>query len=186
MEKELLLFRNNVKGKKPWFRRQDSHKVKSVAERWRAPKGMHSKMRRKLRGYTKQPSIGWSSPQQVRGLTPEGYPVIIVHTEKELAEARSPVTLAGSLGLKKRVALLKKALELKIVVVNFKDPTAFIKQSEADIAKKKEEKKARATRKEKTVEATKKKVEEKAKVEETPEEKEKRELEEKKKVLEQR
>lgn len=185
MDNDALALRNKLKDKKPAFIRQDSHKVKSVAPRWRAPRGQHSKMRKKLKSYRRLPSIGWSSPASVRGLRPDGLKVILVHNVEDLTGCTEPVTLAASVGVKKRIEILQKANAMKLRVLNVKDPDAYIKAVQDDLKLRKDSKKAVLAKKEKVKEETKKKVEEKTK-EETTEEKEKREQEEKRKVLEQR
>ena len=43
--KKLLELRKKIKGKKPNFIRQDAHKHKRLARKWRKPKGIQSKMR---------------------------------------------------------------------------------------------------------------------------------------------
>ena len=183
MEKELLSIRNKLKEKKPTFIRQDSHKVKSVGPSWRAPMGQHSKMRKKLKGYRRLPSIGWSSPAEVRGLTAEGFKVSIVHNPSDL-DGKDAVTIASGVGMKKRIEILQKAKGLKLKVLNVKDPDDYIKRSEDMLKARKDLKNKQLSLKTKTKEEAKKKAEEKPK-EETAEEKEKSEREEKRKVLEQ-
>ncbi len=184
MNTNMLTIRNQLKGKKPTFIRQDAHKIASLALKWRAPKGQHSKMRKKLKGYRRQPSIGWSSPHEVRGLTPDGHQVILVCNERELLSAKVPVTIAGTVGMHKRLLLLRKAKELKLRVLNVKDIDAYISHAEETLKARKEAKKKAAERQKATEPAKKKSAE--APTSETPEEKERREKEEKRKVLEQR
>lgn len=184
MENELLSIRNKLKDKKPTFIRQDSHKVKSVGPSWRAPRGRHSKMRKKLKGYRRLPSVGWSSPAGVRGLTADGFKVSIAHNLSDL-DGKDVVTIASGVGMKKRIEMLQKAMKLNLKVLNVKDPDGYIKRSQEMLRAKKDLKNKQLSLKTKTKEEAKKKAEEKPK-EETAEEKEKREREEKRKVLEQR
>ena len=46
----LLELRRAMKRKKPDFIRQDSHKKAGLGAKWRKPKGIHSKMRKKHKG----------------------------------------------------------------------------------------------------------------------------------------
>ena len=80
----LLEVRQQVKSQKPTFLRQQGHVLRKIRKIWRAPKGMHSKMRKKLRGYRRQPSIGYSSPKLVRGFSPDGYKTILQTQENQL------------------------------------------------------------------------------------------------------
>ncbi len=184
MNKELLILRNKLKRKKPTFVRQDSHKVKSLDPRWRSPRGQHSKMRKKLRGYRRLPSVGWSSPAEVRGLSRNGLRVSLAYNASDLA-GKEAVIISSRVGLKKRIEMLQKAKELKLNVLNIKEPEEYIKRSQEILRERRESKKLSAALKTKTREETKKKAEEKPR-EEAAEDKEKRELEEKRKVLEQR
>lgn len=187
--KRLMEVRRRIKKKKPTFLRQESHKVKKLNNRpkWRSPKGMHSKIRRKLQGRRIQPSLGYSSPRQVRGLTREGFKPVLIHTLNQLKDNKV-ILLSKTLGLRKKLQLLKKAEELKIKVLNVKDIPNFIKSAEEKIKLKKESSKKLEEKKKKAKIQAEEKAEKKKeeKKEETPEEKEKREKEEKRKVLEQR
>lgn len=183
--KELLELRRKLKKKKPKFLRQDAHKVKKLAKKWRQPKGRHSKMRFKLRSYRKQPSMGYSSPRKVRGLDSKGRIEVIVNniTDLEKIKENCIIVIGSTVGTKKKVLILKKIQEKKLQVKNVKDIEAFIKEAEEKLKKKKEESKKKETEKKKSKEEAIKKAEEKKKEEEkkTDEEKEKEKEEKEKK-----
>lgn len=176
---DLLQIRKKLKKKKPNFLRQDAHKIKRLAKKWRKSKGLDSKIRRRLRGYRKSPSIGYSSPKKVRGLTKDGKKVIIVHNLKDL-QKDTDIIISKKVGIKKKIEIIKKAQELGINIINIKNTNTFLKKIEESIKKRKEKSKERIKIKEKR----KKEPIEKEKKEETKEEKEKYEKEEKRKVLE--
>ena len=187
--KTLLEQRNEMKKKKPEFIRQDWQKALRIKKHWRHPEGMHSKMRKKLKSNRRQPSIGFSSPKSVRYLTHEGYRMILVHNVKEISTINEPITIAGDVGLKKKLEIAKKAKEKKLKILNIKDIDKFIAEAEQAVKQRKEEKTSKLTKKEKLREERLKKAAEKEKKEdekkeETTEEKAKRENEEKRKVLE--
>jgi len=183
--KEKLQLRNEMKAKKPNFLKQDAHKVKKLKKNWRAPRGMHSKLRKRYRSYRKHPSPGYSSPKLVRGLTKEGHKVIIINNLAELENIKIPIIIAARVGDKKKIDIIKKALSQKIKILNIKDPEAYVKKVEETLKKKKEEAKQKKEKKAKKKKETEKK-EEKPKKEEpqTEKEKEKEGKEEKRKVLE--
>ena len=187
--KRLMEVRRRIKKKKPTFLRQESHKIIKLNNRpkWRSPKGMHSKIRRKLQSRRVQPSLGYSSPKQVRGLTREGFRPVLIHTLNQLKDNKV-ILLSKTLGLRKKLQILKKAEELKIKVLNVKNISDFIRSAEEKIKLKKESSKKLEEKKKKAKAEAEEKAEKKKeeKKEETPEEKEKREKEEKRKVLEQR
>lgn len=186
--KKLLELREKIKKKKPKFIRQNKSK-KSLEEKWRQPKGMHSSLRKKRLGKGKHPSPGYSSPKAVRGLHKTGLKQVVVNNVPELTKLDAKTegaVIHARVGKKKKVEMLKEAEKQKITVLNVKDPKTFIKNVEDLIAKKKETKKQKEERKEKTKKELAKKAEEKKKAEEgkTSEEKQKEEKEMKKKILE--
>ena len=152
--KELLELRRKLKKKKPKFLRQDAHRVKKLAKKWRKPKGRHSKMRFKLRSYRKQPSIGYSSPRKVRGLDSKGRIEVIVNNIQGLDKIKQNevIVIGSTVGTKKKVQILKKIQEKKLTVKNVKDIEAFMKEVEERLKKKKEESKQKETKKEKSKE----------------------------------
>ena len=172
----LLELRKKLKSKKPDFLRQDAHKVKTLKKNWRFPKGIHSKMREKIKGHRRLPKIGWSSPAEVRGLTPEGFKPILISNVQELLLDNQPKLLSSTVGMKKRLEIVKKAKEKGINILNIQNLDDFIKKTEEKLQKRRESKKEK-------IKVT-KPVAIKEKKKETLEEKEKREKEERKKILE--
>lgn len=189
MMEELLELRKKLKKKKPDFIRQQGRFLKKIEKKWRKPKGIHSKMRRRLKGHGKMPSIGYGAAKKIRYLHPSGFKQILVRNLDDLKkiDAKSEAALiAKTVGLRKKIKLLKKIKELKIKVLNVKDIDTFLKTAEEKFKTKKEEAKEKIEKKKKAKEEALKKAEEKKKKEkkETAEEKEKREEEEKRKILE--
>ncbi|MBI2138527.1 hypothetical protein HYU13_02985 [Candidatus Woesearchaeota archaeon] len=95
--------------KKPWFRRQDIHK-KRIKEKWRKPKGIHSKVRMKKRGYQAVVSIGYGtgshSWKDEKGLLIRK--VCSIRDILSMDGKRECALLSGTVGMKKRLALLKE------------------------------------------------------------------------------
>ena len=184
MNEVLLTLRKEKKAKKPTFMIQDSHKRKRIRKRWGKPQGWQSKMRLNRRGYNKMVSVGYKSPKAVRGLSPAGLEMINVHSLQELSTINTEtqgIIIGSAVGKKKKLALLIKAKEAGITVINFKDVEAYIKSVEEEMAgkkatktKKKEEKKVKEKKekdeiKKKEDELTKKLTEEEKKEEEKKE-----------------
>ncbi|RLF78903.1 50S ribosomal protein L32e, partial [Thermococci archaeon] len=119
----LLRIRAKLKRKKPKFLRQEWWRFPKFKNdpKWRRPKGIDSKMRLKLKGKARSPSIGWSSPRAVRGLHPSGYEEVLVHNVKELETidpTRQAARIAGTVGKRKRLMIIERAKELGIKVLN--------------------------------------------------------------------
>src|SRR3989344_3894619 len=80
--KELLDIRKQMKLKKPDFIRQDIRKKARLKIKWRKPRGLDSKIRRKLNGRAKPVSQGYRSPKNVRGLHKRGLQQSIIRQTK--------------------------------------------------------------------------------------------------------
>ncbi|MEM7818636.1 MAG: 50S ribosomal protein L32e [Candidatus Aenigmatarchaeota archaeon] len=107
--------------KKPKFLRQGAKAYKRLGEKWRRPRGMHSKLRRKEKSKGKMPSPGFGAPKNLKFLHPSGYKEVLIHNAKELEKInpeKEAVKIAHTVGKKKRQEILKKAEELKIKVLN--------------------------------------------------------------------
>ena len=91
--------------KKPAFKRQDLARPR-LADRWRQPKGMHSKLRRKFKSRGKHPSTGYGAPRAIYGFNPQGLLEVRVSTLQELMQIKHPqvALLSSTLGTKKREA----------------------------------------------------------------------------------
>ncbi|AJC71256.1 MAG: 50S ribosomal protein L32e [Thermococcus sp.] len=119
----LLRVRARLKRKKPKFLRQEWWRYPKFKNdpKWRRPKGIDSKMRLKKKGKPRSPSIGWSSPKLVRGLHPSGYEEVLVHNVKELEAidpTRQAARIARTVGARKREAIIARAKELGIKILN--------------------------------------------------------------------
>jgi large subunit ribosomal protein L32e len=113
--------RQPSKHKKPKFKRQESWRYKRVKENWRKPRGIDSKMRKKVKGWPPSPEAGYRSPKKIRGLHPSGYKEARVQTLEDI-NAIDPETqairIARTVGGKKRVEILALADKRGIHVLN--------------------------------------------------------------------
>ena len=135
---------------KPDFIRQQSSYKKFNQEKWRYPRGKHSKIRLGMSGHRPAPSIGYGNPKDIRGLNKYGLEEVLVSNASQLENLNPDihaVILSGKLGILKRIRLLEKIKLSKLRVMNVKDIDAYIKNVQDAIKKKKEEKAAKATRK---------------------------------------
>jgi large subunit ribosomal protein L32e len=175
--------------KKLKFTRQDAHKKVRLGNKWRRPKGLHSKMRLSKKGYNKSVSIGYGSSRKTIGLDKSGLKLIVIKSLKELEKIDAKnecVAFSKTLGLKKKVEILKQAVKKSINVVNVRDVDVFLKNVEEKIKKTKEEKeklkkKKEVKKKEKEKAGKKKTIDEK--VGKTDEEKKEEEKKERDKLL---
>jgi large subunit ribosomal protein L32e len=73
------------------------------------------------KGKPAMPSIGYKLPKGIRGLHPSGLAEMMVSNPKELEKIdpkKYVVRIASAVGRRKRDAIIKRAQELKIRVVN--------------------------------------------------------------------
>ncbi len=106
------------KKKRPRFIRQITP-GKRLKKCWRKPKGIDSKKRIERKDKGPVVKIGYRVPKALRYLHPSGYPEVLVHNPSEL-EGLSGVVIriAATVGRRKRAAIIEKAKELGLKVVN--------------------------------------------------------------------
>jgi len=118
---EALAKRAVISGRRPAFKRQEWFRYSKLGEKWRKPKGIHSKMKRRLKRRQPLADIGFRGPASVRGLHPSGFEEVLVHNVEGL-EGIDPkaqaVRVGGTVGTKKRIEIEDRAAELGIRVLN--------------------------------------------------------------------
>ncbi len=90
-------------------------------EYWRKPKGNDNKMRLQLKGYPPIVKVGYRTPAEIRGLHPSGLEPAIVSNVKDLESLdprRHIVYIASTVGLRKRLELIRAARERGFRVAN--------------------------------------------------------------------
>ncbi len=182
--KELLELRRKLKAKKPTYLRTDAHKKVKLGKKYRKPKGYQNKMRLNKKSYRKTVRIGYGSPTAVKGLSRDGLQIINVNSVNDLAKIdpkTSCAEIGSTVGGRKKIDILTKAIELKIKVSYIKDAQKEIERLKSKLTERKakqksldEKKKARDKKKQK--ESIDKKVEEPEKTDEEKKDKEKKEL----------
>lgn len=166
--KELSDFRKILKRRKPEFLRKDTFKKSKLGRRrkkkqkWRRPRGRHSKLREKRTGHMIQPSIGWSSPREVRGFVQEFKPKMIFNVQELSNLKEDEIAVIGKVGRKKKTEIVQEAItkNIRLLNVNAKKFMEQVKKEQEEKAAEKKEKEAAKT-KEKTKEKKEEKHEEK-------------------------
>ncbi|KVH94198.1 Ribosomal protein L32e [Cynara cardunculus var. scolymus] len=96
------------------FKRPQSDWKICVKENWRRPKGIDSRVRRKFKGVTLMPNIGYGSDKKTRHFLPNGFKKFIVHNAKETYCAE----IAHNISTRKRKEIVERAAQLDVVVTN--------------------------------------------------------------------
>ena len=119
--KVALSKRNRMSNRRPAFKRQNWFRYKRLGDKWRRPRGIHSKMRRHFKYRITVVQPGFRGPASVRGLHPSGFEDVMIHNPKEIDNVdpkTQAIRISSKVGDKKRELIIKKADELKIRVFN--------------------------------------------------------------------
>lgn len=106
---------------RPRFVRQESWRYVRLHPEWRKPKGVDNKVRRQDKGWPKLVRVGYRGPAVSRGLHPSGHYDRLVQNPADLEKlvpGRDVARIGRGVGAKKREAVLRRATELGITVVN--------------------------------------------------------------------
>ncbi len=109
------------KKKKATFKRQNYGRTtrKRIKKGWKRPRGHDNKKKLKLKEFGSEPNIGWRGAKAVRNLHPLGSYEVLIHNPEQLSEAKGRlVRIAGGVGKRKRLMIVKKAEEMKLTVLN--------------------------------------------------------------------
>lgn len=183
---DLLKLRRHLKIKKPKFLRQDANRL-HLPQKWTRPRGIHSKMRLKIKGHKKRPSTGYGSPRRVKYALRNGLLPQLIQNKNALntidLRTKTPV-ISSSVGDKKRLEILEYALSKNISIANIKD----IKQTLDKIKQKLQDRKSKAASSKEQKKASKeesiKKAEQKIQQQVPPQEQKTKDQEEQKQLLE--
>jgi large subunit ribosomal protein L32e len=157
--KKLIEHKQKVKSSKPKFRRQELHKRKRLADVWRKPRGVHSKMRLRRRGKAVMVSVGYKMPEKVRGLTKQGLSQVMVSSPEHIKFIQSgEIAIIRKVSNRKRLAILEAAKIANVAVLNFNDVSKKIDEIKVKLHIKKEARKEKETKRAKKQEDEKKKA----------------------------
>ena len=109
----------------PRFLRQDWERHSRIGrgrkklQKWRRPRGRHSKIRRKRFGYPIKVMIGFKKKVASAGMV-EGKIPILVYNVIELSKLtkNNSAIIAARVGARKKIDMLKKAQEMGIKIIN--------------------------------------------------------------------
>ncbi|KAH1226596.1 60S ribosomal protein L32-1 [Glycine max] len=118
-----LLSKKIVKKRVKKFKRPQSDRKISVKTNWRRPKGIDSRVRRKFKGCTLMPNIGYGSDKKTRHYLPNGFKKFVVHNVKDLEllmmhNRTYCAEIAHNISTRKRKDIVERAAQLDVVVTN--------------------------------------------------------------------
>lgn len=110
--------------KKPRFLRSDTvrhlrlGKKRRKLQKWRRPRGRHSKIRRKRFSYPLKVSAGYKSPDSISGMIQGRVPVLVRNIRELDTLTPQNIVIIARVGAKKKLELIKRAQEKKIAIAN--------------------------------------------------------------------
>lgn len=129
MANRILSFRRRI----PRFPRQESHKRNRLMDSgWRHPKGHHGRVKKLHHVHGYSPKIGYGTPAEFRYKHSSGLEVVEMANPAEISRidpAKQGIKIKN-IGMRKKIMILKSAIEKKIRVFNVRNPEEFIKQHE--------------------------------------------------------
>jgi len=118
---KLLELRKSIAESRPEFVRPESWRYVRLHPEWRKPKGLDNKVRKSIKGWPRRVKVGYRGPAAVRNYHPSGHPEVLVHNTEELSRVvpgKEVVRIGGAVGARKRAAIMARASELGLKIVN--------------------------------------------------------------------
>lgn len=118
---KLLKLRRSIAEHRPEFVRPESWRYDRLHPEWRKPKGLDNKVRKSIKGWPRRVKVGYRGPAGVRGFHSSGHTEVLVHNTEELSRVipgKDVVRIGGGVGARKRAAIMKRANELGLRVLN--------------------------------------------------------------------
>ncbi|MDA4132106.1 MAG: 50S ribosomal protein L32e [Thaumarchaeota archaeon] len=117
----LLEVRRSVAKQRPEFVRPESWRYVRLHPEWRKPKGLDNKVRKSIKGWPRRVKVGYRGPAPVRGYHSSGHIEVLVYNPEDLSKVvpgKEVVRMGGTVGARKRAAIMKRASELGLRVLN--------------------------------------------------------------------
>ncbi len=121
VDSRLVRLAREKRRRKPAFRNVQSHRWKRVKDSWRKVRGIDSAVREKKKGRPAMVNAGYRTPKAVRGLHPSNLEEVLVYRPADL-DGLDPdihaVRIGGTVGMRKKQAIIKKADTMMLRVLN--------------------------------------------------------------------
>ena len=115
--------RKIVKKRLKRFPRFQADRFKKMAQSWRTPRGIDCSVRRRFKGVTIMPNIGYGSDKRTRHRLRNGFYKFLVRQPSDLEmllmhNEKYCVEIAHNIGAKKRKQIVERADQLRLHVTN--------------------------------------------------------------------
>jgi large subunit ribosomal protein L32e len=120
----LLQMRQEL-GNKREFKRYHSKRYLKLGTAWRRPRGIDSRIRKKIKGTPAMPNKRFRKPSILRDILPNGFREVIIKNVNDLraltcVNRRFCATVSRSVSAKKRIEIVNEAKLLGITLTNEK------------------------------------------------------------------
>lgn len=115
--------RKIIKKRLKKFPRFQADRFKRMNQAWRKPRGIDGRVRRKFKGSTLMPSIGYGSDKKTRFRLKNGFYKFLVQGPADLEmlmmhNEKYAIEIAHNVGAKKRKEIVERADQLRLTVTN--------------------------------------------------------------------
>jgi large subunit ribosomal protein L32e len=112
-----------IKKRNKKFNRHHSDRYDRIKSNWRKPKGIDSCVRRKFKGRTLMPNIGYGSDSRTRNLLPNGLFKLKISNCKDLQmllmnNHRYVGEISKGVSFRKKKEIMSKALNMDVKIFN--------------------------------------------------------------------
>ena len=115
--------RKIIKKRLKKFPRFQADRFKRMNQAWRKPRGIDGRVRRRFKGSTLMPSIGYGSDKKTRFRLKNGFYKFLVQGPADLEmlmmhNEKYAIEIASNVGAKKRKEIVERADQLRLTVMN--------------------------------------------------------------------
>ena len=142
MDHDLVELRNRINKKRPNFYKQGSAKKKRIEKKWKFPRGSDNKIVIERKGYCKKVKPGYRGPYEARGLSRDGFNIVLINCVKDLGNINKSkdIICIAHVGTRKKVEIVKECLKQNLKILNLKNPQQFLADFEKEFKQRKDEK----------------------------------------------
>ncbi|KAK1827222.1 putative cytosolic 60S ribosomal protein Rpl32 [Podospora conica] len=114
-----------VKKRTKVFTRHQSDRFMRLAPKWRKPKGIDNRVRRRFKSNLAMPSIGYGSNKKTKHMMPSGHKAFLVSNVKDVElllmhNKTYAAEIAHNVSSRKRIEIIARAKQLSVKVTNAK------------------------------------------------------------------
>ena len=112
-----------IKKRTKKFQRHQSDRYKKVTAKWRKPKGIDNRVRRRFKGQIAMPNVGYGANKKTKHLMPNGFKKFLVSNVRDLElllmhNRVYSAEIAHNVSARKRIEIVERAQQLDVKLTN--------------------------------------------------------------------